>query len=80
MEAWVSFKLPEGGMSVWTQFNADIDLRKLARQALMHELYFYDGASFNADEKFNATRLGFASSTPEELQKSVEIIHRLLKR
>jgi len=74
----VTFKLPGGGMSVWTQFDPDINLEDLARRALRSDLYFYNGAFFNTSNVHNATRLGFASSTPEELEIAVSIINSLI--
>jgi GntR family transcriptional regulator/MocR family aminotransferase len=44
-----------------------------------HELYFSTG--FRNDEMtpvLNATRLGFASSTPAELESCVEIMRKIL--
>jgi Transcriptional regulators containing a DNA-binding HTH domain and an aminotransferase domain (MocR family) and their eukaryotic orthologs len=78
---YVQFKAPDGGMAVWTQFNKSIDLPWLAQEALKQELYFSNGSLHNSPTKnVNATRLGFASSTPEELERSVGIIAGLLKR
>lgn len=76
---WLSFHLPEGGMSIWTKFDPAIDLLKFAGQARQKDLYFSDGyihrSAFN---QINATRLGFASSTIHELEQCVDIMKRLL--
>ncbi|MCF6406850.1 PLP-dependent aminotransferase family protein [Chitinophaga filiformis] len=77
----VSFNIPEGGMTVWTKFAASIDLEKLANNALKKGLYISNGRNhvyptFNA----NAARLGFASSSRDELEKSVGILKLLLKK
>lgn len=78
---YIQFKAPDGGMAVWTQFDKDIDLPALAHKALQQELYFSNGASHNTPTKnVHATRLGFASSTSDELEKSVGIIAGILKR
>ncbi|MBK8505680.1 MAG: PLP-dependent aminotransferase family protein [Saprospiraceae bacterium] len=75
----LEFTIPEGGMSVWTKFPSEVSLPKLARKALNHDLYFYNGASFKSDDpQLNATRLGFASSTHEELEIALKILKRLL--
>ncbi len=70
----VQFKIPDGGLAVWTQFDKRIDLVKLSQNALKQGLYL-DGESAIS----NITRLGFASSTVEELQLSVEILAKLLR-
>jgi GntR family transcriptional regulator/MocR family aminotransferase len=68
-------------MAVWTQFDKNINLPDLSRKALQNDLFFSDGAENNTPTQFrNATRLGFASSTPEELEQCVEIIKKILSR
>jgi len=76
----VQFQVPDGGMAVWTHFDPAIDLKKLSQQALQHDLYISDGLLHHPHAPLpNATRLGFASSTPQELERSVEILVRLLQ-
>ncbi|MDQ6479900.1 PLP-dependent aminotransferase family protein [Dyadobacter sp. LHD-138] len=78
---YLDFQTPDGGMAVWTRFDQDIDLRNLAQKAFQQDLYFSDGADGNAlSPKLNGTRLGFASSTPDELEQSVGIIKKLLEQ
>lgn len=73
----VSFQIPEGGMSVWTKFDKSIDLVKTAENALKNGLYFSNGTQHNLpDNIINSTRLGFASSTIEELEKCVAILKK----
>ena len=79
LNSYLSFHLPEGGMAVWTTFDPAIDLVKLAKDARYQELFFSDGSSHRSSFNMeNATRLGFASSTVDELEKSVDIMKRLL--
>jgi GntR family transcriptional regulator/MocR family aminotransferase len=54
----VNFKVPDGGMAVWTQFDKDIDLTSLAFKALRNDLYFSDG-KFHApcESDFNSPGL-----------------------
>jgi GntR family transcriptional regulator/MocR family aminotransferase len=77
---YLQFQVPVGGMAVWTHFDPSIDLNVLAQKALQHELFFSPG--FRNDETspvLNATRLGFASSTSEELEVCVSILRKLLR-
>lgn len=82
---YVQFQVPDGGMAVWTQFNRKIDLKKLAETAMKNELYMANGVFApspehgNLEQQTHAVRLGFASSNPQELQESVEIIKKILK-
>ncbi|MFT6881183.1 MAG: GntR family transcriptional regulator/MocR family aminotransferase [Arcticibacterium sp.] len=72
---YLSFKKPEGGMSVWTAFKPEIDLGEIALKALKKDMYFSDG--FHHSVK-NFTRLGFASSNEDELQAAIKIVKELL--
>ncbi len=79
----VTLQVPEGGMACWTVFDPAVDLTASAAAARKQGLYFSDGVQHNSPEKkWNGTRLGFASSTPEELEQSVEILRRsiIMKR
>jgi GntR family transcriptional regulator/MocR family aminotransferase len=77
---YVQFQPPVGGMSVWTHFDPKISIPALAQKALQHDLYFSPGfRNENGSATINATRLGFASSTPAELERCVEIMAGLLK-
>lgn len=75
----VSFSIPEGGMTVWTKFDRSINLEQLSKKAYSEDLYFSDGKihKYSGFDE-NATRLGFASSTEDNLMKSVAIIKNLI--
>ena len=76
----INFTIPEGGMTVWAQFEKGIDLIRLSQEAEKKDLYLSDGTIHHSQYfKGNCTRLGFASSTEEELEQSVEILKNLLK-
>jgi GntR family transcriptional regulator/MocR family aminotransferase len=75
LKNYVQFKVPEGGMAVWTGFDPAINLNQLAKNALKKGLYF-QGA--NSPSTPNFTRLGFASSTPAELEECIAVIAQLL--
>ena len=73
------FQIPDGGMAVWTKFDPKIDLIAFAQKALKKDLFFSDGSAHQQYSSIkNTTRLGFASSTKEELEKCVDIIRTLL--
>ncbi|MNJ88793.1 HTH-type transcriptional regulator NorG [compost metagenome] len=80
LKEFVSFQVPEGGMSVWTVFNKSVDLLELVKRAYQKGLLLSDGdVNVYPQLSLNALRLGFASSTEEELTISVEMIAGLLK-
>ena len=79
LEGLVSYTIPEGGMAVWTRFHHPLDLIDIAKRALSQDLYLQDGAEFNnKPDDVQATRLGFASSTLNELECAVEILSQLV--
>jgi GntR family transcriptional regulator/MocR family aminotransferase len=75
----IQFQIPEGGMSVWTKFSEKIDIEKTAEIALKNGLYFSNGIHHDLEGKIkNFTRLGFASSTTEELSQCLAILKKSL--
>jgi len=70
----VSFKIPNGGMSVWTKFN-DIDLKKLSEEAGKKGLKISDGNKYDTiDNKYNSIRMGFASLNLSEQEQAIKIL------
>lgn len=77
----VEFAKPDGGMAVWTRFDAGMDMEKLAAQAGQAGLFLSSGVSHNpVGQRLNGTRLGFASSTESELEQSVTILKSVINR
>ncbi len=74
---YLDFQIPDGGMAVWTLFEKGIDLEILAEKALKKELFFSNGKHHQS--LLNVTRLGFASSTVEELEQCVGILQTLIE-
>jgi GntR family transcriptional regulator/MocR family aminotransferase len=71
---YISFKVPDGGMSVWANFN-DVNLKLVAEKAAKKGLTMSDGSLFNTGSKnYNSARLGFASLNLAEQDKAVEIL------
>ncbi|MEL7159276.1 MAG: aminotransferase class I/II-fold pyridoxal phosphate-dependent enzyme, partial [Bacteroidota bacterium] len=70
----VQFRVPDGGMAIWTEFDRSIDLAKVAARARVLGLGFSDGRQYGVE--VNATRLGFASSTEAELAAAVALLAR----
>ncbi|WP_028297036.1 PLP-dependent aminotransferase family protein [Olivibacter sitiensis] len=75
---YVNFQIPEGGLAVWAKFDESLNLGQIAKKAALKDLYISNGSVFKeyGYSEENGTRLGFASSTPEELHKSIEILER----
>jgi GntR family transcriptional regulator/MocR family aminotransferase len=77
---YLTFDMPQGGMSLWTEFDKSINLVELAEKALKKDLYFSDGSQHSCfGGKTNFTRLGYASSSEAELEESVRILKKLIQ-
>jgi GntR family transcriptional regulator/MocR family aminotransferase len=73
----LSFTIPDGGMTVWTEFDRSVNLESLASRVYQKGLYLSDGKVHQyPGYKINAIRMGFASSSKEQLTKSVEILRK----
>ena len=75
----IQFTRPDGGMAVWATFDSAIDMELLVARASREGLFLASGVSHNPPgQRLNGTRLGFASSTEEELAQSVSTLKKLL--
>jgi len=75
----VKFRIPDGGMSVWTNFTT-FNLVKLSGLARKQGLIMSDGTDFNSHNvNYNSARLGFASLRAEEQITAIGIIKKCLK-
>jgi GntR family transcriptional regulator/MocR family aminotransferase len=71
---YISFKVPDGGMAVWTKFNG-VDLKLITEKAAKKGLAMNNSELFNTGTKdYNATRLGFASLSLKEQDWVIEIL------
>ena len=73
----ISFKIPDGGMSVWTTFH-NSDIKQVSEKAAKKGLTMSDGKLYNLTKNYNATRLGFASLNPKEQEKAIDILRTCL--
>jgi GntR family transcriptional regulator/MocR family aminotransferase len=73
----VSFKIPDGGMSVWVEFQKNTT--RIAEKAYAKGLLLRDGTEFNTEKvRYNAVRMGFASLNFREQRMAVEILRECL--
>jgi GntR family transcriptional regulator / MocR family aminotransferase len=76
---YTSFKIPDGGMSVWTTFLKS-SLPVVSEQAFKRGLVMRDGTDYDTPKtKYNSVGLGFASLNFKEQEKAVEILKAVLK-
>jgi GntR family transcriptional regulator/MocR family aminotransferase len=74
----VSFSVPEGGMSVWTNFGKN-PLPTVVEKAGKKGLILSDGTDYDTGRiKYNSVGLGFASLNFREQEKAVKILKEVL--
>ncbi|MGN8068695.1 MocR-like pyridoxine biosynthesis transcription factor PdxR [Mucilaginibacter sp. 22184] len=76
----IQFKIPEGGLGVWTVFDEKIDMTKMSQEASKKGLYIGNG-SFYKNESFaaNALRMGFASLKENEMIEALGILKTIIR-
>lgn len=75
----ITFKIPEGGLAVWSTFDKKIDLIKMSEAALKKGLFIDDGI-FYKNESFstNGLRMGFASLAENEMAEALKILKTII--
>jgi GntR family transcriptional regulator/MocR family aminotransferase len=75
----IVFRVPEGGLAVWANFNEKIDLRKMSEEASKKAPYI-DNGNFYKNESFstNGMRMGFASLQENEMIEALGILKKIL--
>jgi DNA-binding transcriptional MocR family regulator len=75
----IEFKIPEGGLAVWSNFDKKIDLIKMSENASKKGLYI-DNGNFYKNESFftNALRMGFASLEENEMVEALGILKKIV--
>ncbi len=77
----IFFKIPDGGMAVWVEFNKKYSLPKIAALAATKGLWMSDGLFYNSgNTNYNALRIGFASLNEKEMKAIIGIIRSVIDR
>lgn len=77
----LTFKIPDGGMAIWAEFDKKINLPTLSQLALQNGFHLSDGLSYDPPgKKLNACRMGFASRNPAEIRKTVDLLHTTISQ
>lgn len=69
----VSFAVPAGGLAVWTNWNADLNLMHISKNCMRNQLYLPKTLLYQR-RGLSAMRLGFANQNTEELEHSVKTL------
>jgi GntR family transcriptional regulator/MocR family aminotransferase len=75
----IEFRIPEGGLAVWANFDKKINLIKMAEDASKKGLHIANG-NFYKNESFsmNALRMGFASLQENEMVEALGILKKIM--
>lgn len=75
----VDFKIPEGGLAAWVNFQADHPLQELRQKCLDNGLLISRTVFQNGQkETLNSIRMGFASLNEEEIVQSIKLLKNSL--
>ena len=69
----LKFETPPGGLAVWTEWNTDINLMKISRECLKHNLNLPQTLLFQTG-KMSAVRIGFGNLNEAEIERAMEIL------
>jgi len=78
LDGYVSFKIPDGGLSVWAQFKK-VNLEKITKLAAKRKLILFDGRIYHTKFSSNATRLGFSSLNFSEQEEALDILVKCIE-
>ncbi|WP_316778886.1 PLP-dependent aminotransferase family protein [Pedobacter antarcticus] len=75
----IAFKVPEGGLAVWSVFDENIDLKRLSKTLGDKGLRIADGTFYHNESLTpNGLRLGFASLTETEIEQALYLLRLAL--
>ncbi|WP_035558404.1 PLP-dependent aminotransferase family protein [Hymenobacter sp. IS2118] len=77
----LDFVLPAGGLALWVEFRADVNVERLAEELRLRKVVITPGSRYYVGEPAaNAVRLGYAALTPEELAHGVAQLGAVLRQ
>lgn len=72
---YVSFKLPPGGLAIWSTWNSDLNLMRISKNCMKHGLHLPHTLLYQNDLT-TAMRLGFGNLNNDELAEAVAILSK----
>ncbi|MBI1225480.1 MAG: aminotransferase class I/II-fold pyridoxal phosphate-dependent enzyme [Bacteroidetes bacterium] len=77
----VQFKKPDGGMSIWAEFDPAFPLPEIREAAKKKGLAISNGKIYNksSDRTWNAARLGFSSLNLDEIEFAVGVLKEVMR-
>ena len=75
---YVDFKIPTGGLAIWTEWDSSINLMRLAAMCQKNQLFIPRTLLYQS-RSVTAMRLGFGHLNEEEMRASVEVVKKVLR-
>ncbi|HWY98687.1 MAG TPA: PLP-dependent aminotransferase family protein [Bacteroidia bacterium] len=77
----IDFKIPEGGLAIWTQFDKKVPLPELSAKLRAKGVILSSGLVNNPEgKKLNCTRMGFGWMNTEETEYAVKVLCDTIKK
>ncbi len=77
----IKFKIPEGGLAIWAQFNKKIPLPEVSAKLMKRGVALSSGLIHDVDgKKLNSTRMGFGWMNMEETRKAINEMGEVIKK
>lgn len=78
LDEYIDFKVPSGGLAIWTEWKIPVNLMKLSKQCIQDNLFIPKTLLYQ-NRKLTAMRLGFGNLSGNEMEKGIEILSSNIK-
>ncbi len=78
----IDFKVPEGGLAIWAQFNKKVQVSELSARLLKNQVALSPGRlhDITSGRKLNSTRMGFGWMNLNEAEKAINIMEKVIRK
>ncbi|WP_430612866.1 PLP-dependent aminotransferase family protein [Flavobacterium sp. JP2137] len=78
LQPYVEFTTPTGGLAIWTQWDAKLNLMRISKECLKQDLYLPTPLLYQS-KKITAMRLGFGNFDEKEMPQLVDKLAKAVK-
>jgi len=78
LHEYIDFKIPSGGLAIWTEWKVPVNLMKLSRKCIQDNLFIPKTLLYQ-NRNLTAMRLGFGNLSFNEMEKAIEILSENVK-
>ncbi|WP_346985401.1 PLP-dependent aminotransferase family protein [Chryseobacterium sp. POE27] len=75
----IDFKVPSGGLAIWTEWKIPVNLMKLSKQCVKDNLFIPKTLLYQ-NRNLTAMRLGFGNLNRNEMERGIEILSENIKK